>query len=142
MRDHCARRSRAIKSAGGKKADRKEAETKEAVPGSEPRQVVEVKPVPAPRVIARHEREMMQRSARGYSLGELESAGLAFVVAKKAGVPLDLRRRSVLGANVESLKGWYVPPVKPVKKEGAEQAKPKKKQKKAVKVAKPKAKKE
>lgn len=143
-----ARRSRAIKPARGKKAGRKEG--KKGAQVAEAREVVEVKLVPAPRVIARHEREMIQRGARGYSLGELESAGIAFVVAKKAGVPLDARRRSVLDANVESLKGWYVPPPKAVKKEkegeGAEEGgakkKEKKKQKKARKVSKPKSKKE
>ncbi len=69
----------------------------------------EVRPLPTPFVLARHERGSQQREARGYSLGELGSAGMTFIVAKKAQVPVDIRRRSVLEANVGKLKEWYVP---------------------------------
>jgi ribosomal protein L13E len=97
----------------------------------------EVKLLPAPVVLARHERGSQERDARGYSLGELGSAGITFIVAKKAHVPIDIRRRSVLEGNVGKLKEWYVPEPKKEKVETAQTPeKPGKTAKKPVQKAK------
>jgi ribosomal protein L13E len=103
--------------------------------------VAEQTPAPAPFVLARHEYEMMERVARGYSHGELEAAGITVIVARKAGVRVDPKRRSVLEGNVSMLKGWYVPAPKKAKVEAEEKAekpakKKAKKPKKAVKAKK------
>ncbi len=102
--------------------------------------IAQQEPAPAPFVLARHEYEMMERVARGYSRGELGAAGIELVVARKAGVTVDPRRRSVLEGNVSMLKAWYVPaPKKPrVEAEGKAEkpAKSAKKPKKAVKAKK------
>jgi ribosomal protein L13E len=74
----------------------------------------ELKPTPQPWVLARHARSMRHRTAKGYSLGELGSAEIGFDVAKSLGVPIDIRRRSVLDENTDKLKGWYKPGPKPV----------------------------
>jgi hypothetical protein len=58
-------------------------------------------------VMARHDGGMVMRNSKGFSYGEVESAGVAPLSAKKWGLPLDLRRRSILGHNVEALKKWY-----------------------------------
>lgn len=57
-------------------------------------------------VEARHGQSMERRTGRGYSLGELSAAGLSGMLARAWRVPLDIRRRSVLNPNVESLKSW------------------------------------
>lgn len=62
--------------------------------------------VPAPTVMARHEGSLRERPARGYSRSELSTAGLAGGFAKRWRVPVDLRRRSTVAANVEALKSW------------------------------------
>jgi ribosomal protein L13E len=106
--------------------------------------VAEKAEVPSPLVLARHEGEMHQRDARGYSLGELESAEIAVFVAKRMKVPIDIRRRSVLESNVGLLKSWYVPAPRKAKAAAAEEPKAEKPAKKSAKKAKkqPKAKKE
>ena len=99
---------------------------------------VEALPAPWPFVLARHEHAMQEREARGYSRGELESAGLTFVIARRSKVPVDLRRRSVLDGNVARLKEWYVPePKKAVPKKEKEEAEkaPKKAAKRKKKAA-------
>jgi ribosomal protein L13E len=68
--------------------------------------------VPAAMVSARHEGGMVNRGAKGFSLGEMSRAGLPPRLAAKWGVPSDIRRRSVLDENVRSLGKWYTPPVK------------------------------
>ncbi len=62
---------------------------------------------PAAIVEARHDGRMMQRQARGYSLGEVAQAGLNFGRARRWGLLVDDRRRSTLKGNVASLKKWY-----------------------------------
>ncbi len=61
---------------------------------------------PAATVSSRHGTSFVQRAARGFSLRELSEGGLALIQAQRWGVPLDLRRRSVVEANVSSVKKW------------------------------------
>jgi ribosomal protein L13E len=87
------------KKVGGKK----EAESKRIVKGKSS------KPTGAPptaTVEVRHGGRMMQRQARGYSLGEVAQAGLNFGLARRWGLLVDDRRRSTLEDNVASLKKW------------------------------------
>jgi ribosomal protein L13E len=128
---------KAAKKASAGKASARKTATKKAPLAAEPevpREVLERKAVPAPTVLARHESEMHERAARGYSLGELKSVEMGLNTAKRSGVPLDLRRRSVLDGNVAKLKGWYVPEPRkaPVESEGTTE-KVKKPRKKAAK---------
>lgn len=69
-------------------------------------------PPPAAFVAARHGTGTVEREARGFSMGELERAGVPYQAARRLGVRVDTRRRSVLERNVSSLKGWYSPPRK------------------------------
>ncbi len=67
------------------------------------------KPTSAPPsaiVEVRHGGRIEQRQARGYSLGEVAKAGLNFGLARRWGLLVDDRRRSVLEVNVASLKKW------------------------------------
>jgi len=87
-----------------------------------------LKPVAAPPravVSTRHEGEMISRDGRGFSMGELESAEFPQALARSWSVPLDVMRRSVLEANVESLKGWFAG----ARKEKPEEPKPAKQEK-------------
>ena len=119
---------KAAKKAPAKRGGAKRAPTKRKAPKAERKEAVEEgpkmaserTPAPVPVVLTRHESAMQQRDARGYSLGELESAGIAFIVAKRIRVPLDIRRRSVLEGNVAKLKGWYQPVPKKARTEAAE----------------------
>jgi ribosomal protein L13E len=62
--------------------------------------------VPGATVSARHGIVMIQRSGKGFSMGELASVGLPMKLAGRWGVPRDFRRRSILEPNVQSLKKW------------------------------------
>ena len=62
--------------------------------------------VPEAAVSSRHGTEMVTRLGRGFSLGELSSAGLPPRLASQWGVRVDYRRRSVLDGNVSALKSW------------------------------------
>jgi len=66
---------------------------------------------PAPRAVvsSRHEGAMMEREARGFSLGELGGAGFGTHEASRLGLATDIRRRTVLEKNVESLRSWFIP---------------------------------
>ena len=63
---------------------------------------------PTPSVLSRHEGVMVSRSSKGFSYGEVEGSGMSLLAARRWGVPVDLKRRSVLDGNVQALKGWYV----------------------------------
>ncbi len=63
-------------------------------------------PPPIAMVNARHAGGMMERAARGFSLGELSASILSFERAKKWRVPLDVRRRTALDGNVTRLTSW------------------------------------
>ncbi len=62
--------------------------------------------VPEAMVSSRHGTGMVTRLGRGFSFGELSSAGLAPGLASEWGARVDARRRSILDGNVDSLKGW------------------------------------
>jgi ribosomal protein L13E len=57
-------------------------------------------------VTGRHGTGFVNRHGRGFSMGELEGAGLSRRLASDWGVRLDVRRRSVVDVNVASLRGW------------------------------------
>lgn len=54
----------------------------------------------------RHGGRMMQRRVRGYSLGEVIGADLNLRLARKWGLMVDVRRKSLLEGNVALLKKW------------------------------------
>ena len=105
-------------------------------------------PPPLAMVNARHAGGMIERAARGFSLGELSASALSFERAKKWRVPLDIRRRTALDDNVTRLTSWLhvakpkpeIPTVEAVVKaeKSSEREKPKEEEK-PVEVAKPKA---
>ncbi len=61
---------------------------------------------PVALVTARHVTGVVPREGRGFSAGELEGAGIPSRLASRWGVRLDIRRRSVIQGNVDSLKNW------------------------------------
>jgi len=63
-------------------------------------------PVPHPTVYTRHDGEMVERDARGFSMGELAAAAMPAHLTRSWNIPTDVRRRSVLEANASSLKKW------------------------------------
>ena len=85
-------------------------------PRRKSKELVAKAPIEAPRrpsgripeafVFSRRGTDMVNRSGRGFSRGELSGAGLAPRLATDWGVRTDVRRRSVLEGNVESLKTW------------------------------------
>jgi ribosomal protein L13E len=89
-----------------KKVEKKEAPAKVAVKVER----VELGPAPAAVVSARHIDSSQERPGRGFSFGELASAGVPLNAAKREGLSVDVRRRSVLEGNVAALKGWFKSP--------------------------------
>jgi len=67
-------------------------------------------PPPSAVIVARRVDSLRERAARGFSFGELASAGVPVNAAKREGVSLDIRRRTVLDGNVEALRGWFKTP--------------------------------
>jgi len=67
-------------------------------------------PAPVALVSSRHEGAMIERQARGFSIGELGGAGFSIHDAGRLGLSMDIRRRTVLEKSVESLKSWFSPP--------------------------------
>lgn len=61
---------------------------------------------PQATVTARRRTSMIERPARGFSLGELSGAGLAPKLAMNWGARIDPRRRSVIEGNMNSLRAW------------------------------------
>ncbi len=87
-----------------KAAEKKEAPQQKPVVRAER---VNVGPAPFAVVAARHAESLRERAARGFSFGELASAGVPIQAARREGLSVDVRRRSVLEGNVDLLKGWY-----------------------------------
>jgi ribosomal protein L13E len=89
-----------------KVAEKKVAEKKEEpakLPKAKP---AELGPPPEAVIATRHIDSMEERAGRGFSFGELSTAGVPLNVAKREGLSVDVRRRSVVAGNVEALKGW------------------------------------
>jgi ribosomal protein L13E len=86
-----------------KPVEKKEAPAKVGVK-AEP---VVLGPPPEATILSRHIDSSHERLARGFSFGELASAGVPLDAAKREGLSLDIRRRSVVEGNVEALKGWF-----------------------------------
>ena len=67
---------------------------------------------PEATVVSRHGAGMVARGGKGYSPGEVAAASLPARFARAWGLPTDSRRRSVLEANVQSLRKWYSVPAR------------------------------
>jgi len=91
---------------------------------------------PQASVMSRHGDGMIARLGRGFSAGELSAAGFPIRLAARWGVPIDVRRRSLLEANVQSLKKWYSPAAKETREPPRAKPSPAKKPKQAEKPAK------
>ena len=82
----------------------------------EPTKAAKAKPVKPPgkppeaMISSRHGTGFVVRLGRGFSMGELAGAGLPRKLASNWGVRLDLRRRSVVESNVDSLRSWSIHP--------------------------------
>lgn len=109
------------KSPARKSASKRKATKKPKAEKAEKEEVrVEVVPlgeVPTPMVTSRHRDLPYERQGRGFSFGELAGAGVAWQEVRRLSIPVDIRRRSTLEANVQSLKGWYKVPEKKAAKE-------------------------
>jgi ribosomal protein L13E len=106
---------KAIEETKEKKAvEKKEAPAKVSVK-AEP---VVLGPPPKAAILSRHIDSLHERLARGFSLGELASAGVPLNAAKREGLSLDIRRRSVVEGNVDTLKGWFKGTEKSATKQG------------------------
>jgi ribosomal protein L13E len=73
---------------------------------------------PEAMVISRHGTGLVTRSGRGYSMGELLGAKLSPQLASKWGLRIDVRRRSVIPGNMDSLRAWGSHPGPTMKIEG------------------------
>jgi len=95
-----------------KAVEKKEAPAK-AVVKAKP---VELGPPPSAVIVARRVDSLRERAARGFSFGELASAEVPVNAAKREGVSLDIRRRTVLEGNVKALRGWFKSPAAALRK--------------------------
>jgi len=92
-------------------AEKKESPVKPvAKPISKP-EPLKLGPPPMAVVATRHvdSDSLHERQARGFSFGELSSAGVPLNAAKNHDLSVDVRRRSVVDKNVQMLKGWLQP---------------------------------
>jgi ribosomal protein L13E len=90
---------------------KKMVEKKEVLPKAAARaEPLKMGPPPMAIVAARHLDSSHERAARGFSFGELSSAGIPFNTARRTELSVDIRRRSVVDRNVEALKGWFKHP--------------------------------
>jgi ribosomal protein L13E len=98
----------------------KRAEEKKVAPKAMVRaEPVKMGPAPVAVVAARHIDSLRERAARGFSFGELSSAGIPLEAAKRQDLSVDVRRRSVVDQNVEALKSWFKHPVPVSSKDAA-----------------------
>ncbi len=58
----------------------------------------------SPLVLTSTGKEKRKRLGRGFSLGELKEAGISISEARRRGIPVDMRRKTVHPWNVEALK--------------------------------------
>ncbi|MCD6349039.1 MAG: ribosomal protein L13e [Candidatus Korarchaeota archaeon] len=58
----------------------------------------------SPLVLTSTRKEKRKRVGRGFSIGELKEAGISLMEAKRKGIPIDQRRKTVHPWNVEALK--------------------------------------
>lgn len=88
--------------------ERKAPPTKEAPKKAAPKELKQLALGAPPLAVveARHLDSLRARAGRGFSFGELASAGLPRDAARSHGLSLDTRRRSVLAGNVDSLRAW------------------------------------
>ncbi|MDG6913899.1 MAG: ribosomal protein L13e [Nitrososphaerota archaeon] len=100
-----------------KRAERMGAESARR-PKAKPQAKAPAGKAPVPSVLSRHGTEMIKREGKGFSVGELSSAGLAPGEAARWGARVDYRRRSVIESNVSALKGWAASPAAAPKSEG------------------------
>jgi len=122
MSEKAEKKAPARKKSAKKAAPKKSARHEKVAATPAPAEKKETRePAPWPMVHSRHGLELHERRARGYSMGELASAGITYLAASRATLPLDIRRRSVLGDNVSKLKGWYQPEPKRQHAEAAEE---------------------
>ena len=99
------------KKAVEEKKEKKAQEKKEApAKPSAKAEPIALGPPPEATIASRHIDSLHERPARGFSFGELASAGVPLNTAKREGLSLDLRRRSVVEGNVDALKGWFKSP--------------------------------
>jgi ribosomal protein L13E len=63
-------------------------------------------PAPSATIISRYNDSTQERAARGFSFGELESASISLIEARNQKLSVDIRRRTILDDNIESLKAW------------------------------------
>ncbi|MDA4117728.1 MAG: hypothetical protein OK455_05225 [Thaumarchaeota archaeon] len=63
-------------------------------------------PAPSATIISRYNDSTQERDARGFSFGELESASISLIEARNQKLSVDIRRRTILNDNIESLKAW------------------------------------
>ncbi len=89
---------------------------------------------PKATVVSRHEASTVTRSGRGFSARELLTVGLGLKSARGHGVQVDLRRGSLLEANVASLNTWFRPTSEPSRQEKVPRAVKAKKVEKAKKI--------
>lgn len=111
-----------------KKRPSKGPKVKEEESVAAPRAVQTPRPkgaAPLAMVSSRHEGAMIERRARGFSMGELGGAGFNLREASRLGLTTDIRRRTVLEPNVESLKSWFTPTEAPAPKPAKAEPAPK-----------------
>lgn len=103
------KKERPKKVARQKPALEKPAEVKPA-PAERRIEPAKLGPAPSAVVSSRHLGSPHERPGRGFSFEELDSAGVPVSVAKRGGLSIDVRRRSVIDGNVEALRRWVGKP--------------------------------
>lgn len=58
----------------------------------------------SPLVLTSTRKQKRKRIGKGFSLGELKEAGIDLLEARRKGIPIDRRRKTVHPWNVEALK--------------------------------------
>jgi ribosomal protein L13E len=87
--------------------------------------VTQVKPsgrTPQAEVFSRHGDGMVARRGKGFSVGEIGRATFPMSLASRWSLPIDLRRRSVLDANIQTLMKWRPAPQEPAEPVRVERA--------------------